>query len=792
MNANEDTEEVEVEVVDLSTSEATDGRDALASVRRAVNGRISGPVLRLAAVVAGIPLFVSVFFAHDPPLGVYLNGVVIGSLYALLGAGLILIYRANRIISFAQAELGAVPALAGLLMYRVWDLNYFLVLGVVIGGSLVLGAFVEFVIIRRFRRAPRLILTVATIGVAQLLAFFEIFLPRWIRIGGDNFGEGFIEIVRSPLGKHGTDIYGVRFTLDHLIVLLVVAALAFGLGAFLKRSVFGLAARAAAENLDRAALLGIPVGRVTTLVWMIAALFSAIGVFGRVQLGGSTFGGGLGPSVLLTGLTVAVVARMDSLPIAFVAGLSLGALDQGLLFATRNDTITTVVQLFVILAVLLAQRSKLSRAQDTGVATWQAVQQFRPIPRELRLEPAVIAWRYGTKVAVGGALLALPFLVGFRQSLASVGLIYAIVGISMVILTGWAGQISLGQFAFVGIGAAVASGVVTNLHWNFFLVLPLAGLVGGMVAVVVGLPALRLEGLYLAVTTLGFAAVTHVYILNRNYFSWLLPASAEVVDRPMLYGRFDLDNDNTFYFVCLAVLLLVIVCVNGLRSSQAGRVLLASRDNGRAAESYGINLARTKLAAFAISGFVAAVAGALFAYLQRAVDSVVFSPQASIEIFTMAVIGGLTSIPGALAGAAYVTVFRYFLPDYSLLATGAGMLFLLLFFPGGLSEVGYRLRDAFLRSVAIKQGIHVPSLLADSFQPDATEQGGELFVAGNLQAVETLRCPTCGEEVPLASAPQHPHFVENPSIICPMCHVRLSLTDAGVHEHLVAPAEVSR
>jgi hypothetical protein len=261
----------------------------------------------------------------------------------------------------------------------------------------------------------------------------------------------------------------------------------------------------------------------------------------------------------------------------------------------------------------------------------------------------------------------------------------------------------------------------------------------------------------------------------------------------VLYGRFDLDDDNTFYFVCLAVLALVIVCINGLRSSQAGRVLLASRDNARAAESYGINLARTKLASFAISGFVAALAGALFAYLQRAVDSVVFTPQASIDIFTMAVIGGLTSIPGALAGAAYVTVFRYFLPDYSLLATGAGMLFLLLFFPGGLSEVGYRLRDAFLRSVAIKRGIHVPSLLADDLQPDAAVEP-ELFTTTNgdapMLAEEVLHCPVCDDLVPLSAAPGHAHFLEQPTIACPVCGDRLPLDAASAHEHLAPAAEV--
>jgi branched-chain amino acid transport system ATP-binding protein len=178
-----------------------------------------------------------------------------------------------------------------------------------------------------------------------------------------------------------------------------------------------------------------------------------------------------------------------------------------------------------------------------------------------------------------------------------------------------------------------------------------------------------------------------------------------------------------------------------LRWSRSGRILIGARDNGRALQSYGVNLARTRLAAFAMAGFLAAIAGGLFAYLQGAVDAGVFVPSVSIEVFAMAVVGGLTSIGGAVAGAAYVIGFRYFLRDYQLLATGAGMLVLLLALPGGFAELGLRGRDAFLRWVARRHDLHVPSLFADT--PDANahrEADSERAHASESETHALLAC----------------------------------------------------
>ena len=167
--------------------------------------------------------------------------------------------------------------------------------------------------------------------------------------------------------------------------------------------------------------------------------------------------------------------------------------------------------------------------------------------------------------------------------------------------------------------------------------------------------------------------------------------------------------------------------------------MIAVRDNARAAQSYGINPTRTRLVAFAFSGFFAAVAGAMFAHVQGVVDANVFTPDRSLQLFSMTVIGGLTSVGGAFAGAIYVVGFQYFLPRYSLLASGLGMLVLLLFFPGGLSEIGFTLRDAFLRRLAIRKKIHVPSLLADSRQQaEETRAEEEGLVVAATEHVESV------------------------------------------------------
>ena len=287
------------------------------------------------------------------PRGEILGGAVLGALYGLVAMGLILVYRANRIINFAQAQLGSVPAVVALLLIAKHGVPYLVAIPIMLGLAIVLGATVEMTIVRRFSQAPRLILTVVTIGMSLLLLILEFFAKEWV--GGeliDTIGLTFptpFQDVRFRIGPS-------TLTGDHLFAIVVVAAVVVALGAFFKLTDMGIAIRASAENNERASLLGIPVRRVSTVVWVVATVLSAIGVFLRVPLAGLPLTGFIGPSILLFGLAVAVIARMESLPTAFFGGMLIGIIDQAAIFATRRSALANAIMFVVVVIALLAQR----------------------------------------------------------------------------------------------------------------------------------------------------------------------------------------------------------------------------------------------------------------------------------------------------------------------------------------------------------------------------------------------------------------------------------------------------
>lgn len=686
-------------------------------------GRVAQAVIAVTAVIVLLPVGLTLILPGSRPVGVLLYGAVIGCLYGLIAVGVVLVHRANRVVNFAQAGLGAVPAVLALLLLTVKDVPYLLVLPVLVLGALALGALVEVAFIRRFTSSPRLVLSVVTIGVAQLLAYVEFQVPKWV--SGDVLPPSSFP---TPFSGATATIGGTVFSGDSLMAVLVSAGAVVGLGLFLRRTRLGKAVRASAENPERAALLGIPVRRVHLVVWMLAAVLSALGIFLRAPLVGLPIGTITGPSILLPALAAAVIARMESLPIAFGAGIALGVVDLSTFYSTKDSRLSAAILLPVILVALLLQRGAFSRAGEAANASYRAVHEPKGVPAQLRGLKEVVLGRRVVAVLVAAVALGLPFAVGpLYQNDASLVLLYALLGLSLVVLTGWAGQISLGQFAFFGIGAAVGGGLAADAQADFFVSVVAAGLAGAVMAVLVGLPALRMPGLYLAVTTLAFAATTASFFLNREYFGWVLPEPSNQVFRPVLYGRVDVAGDLAFYYLCLAFLVAGVLSLRAMRSSRTGRVLIAARDNPRAAQAYGVSLVRAKLAAFAMSGFLAAVAGALFAYQQGAVDAGAFPVTASLSVFAMVVVGGLSRPMGAVLGAVYLVGLERVpgLRDIELvqlLTTGVGLIILLLLLPGGFTAAVLNVRDAFLRKVAAKHGIDVPSLNADRLQEQPEDE----------------------------------------------------------------------
>jgi branched-chain amino acid transport system permease protein len=650
--------------------------------------------------------------AWNVPWGVVVQGLVIGGLTSLVALGIALVYRANRIVNFAQGDLGAVPATLAVLLIMSTGLPYLLGFATGLAAAVVLGVLVETLIIRRFFRAPRLILTVATIGLAQVLAACGLLLPNL-------FDTTAIGPRLEPPFHWSFTVNPIRFDSTDVLTLLVVPAAFLALALFLRRSSIGIAIRAAAERADRASTLGIPVKRLHTIVWVIATVLAFIAMFLRAGVVGPQIGSVLGPGILLRTLAAAVIGRMERLPTIAAAALGLGVVEQDIFWhwheAAYIDPALFVVVLGALLLIGRSRRASRFEADDTS--TWQEAREVRPVPRELVGLPEVRAARWGVALAVVAFLLTLPtWLDESRINLAAAIVIFGIIGLSLVVLTGWAGQVSLGQMAFVGVGAAVGGALTSSAGWDLSLAVIVAGFVGALVAVVIGFPSLRRRGLTLAVTTLAFGLATSSYFLNRTFFTWLPP---QRIDRPDLFGAIDISTETRFYYLTLVGLLLALAMVRGVRRSRTGRVLIGIRENERAARSYGVDATRTKLAAFAFSGFLAAFAGALFVHHQTGLGTAVYAPEESLNVFSMVVIGGLGSVPGALLGATYVRGVDWFVPSsYRFLATGAGLLLVLMIVPGGLGAVLYDVRDWFLRKVAIRRGIVVPSLLADSRVPE--------------------------------------------------------------------------
>lgn len=720
-------------------------------------------ILALVAILLSIQFFPG----KGVPAGIYGLGIVGGSALALQAIGIVLVYRSNRIINFAQVQVGVVAGtlFATLVRYQplvrlvqsvcppcldrplpesragqtaflvdsVYKVNYYASIILAFGFALLLGFLIYRFVVRRFDNAPRLILTVATIFIAQTLGGLQALIPRLLTTEAQR--EAGLQLNAPPVPFTFTLRWEpARFNAPEVLTVVVAAIAIGGLFWYFRRSSTGVAIRAGAENPARVATLGVNVTSVTARVWIFAAALSGIVAILQAMSVGGQGSTSLSVSSTVRILAVAVIARMVSLPMTALAAVVFGILDQGVLWAFGSVVVLDGVLLFIVGAVLLLQRFKVSRAELEQASAWRAAREIRPTPKELAGVPSVRRWYRNLRVLGVIVALGVPWALSPSQTnLAALTLIYMMIAASLLVLTGWAGQISLGQFAFAAIGGYVAA----VLHAPFPIPLLLGAAVGAVAAVVVGLPALKMRGLHLAITTMALALSATALLLNPRYLGKSLPSTLE---RPVLLGM-KLDDQRVFYYFALVLLAAVTAAVVGMRRSRTARALIAARDNEQAAQSFGINLVRLRLGAFAASGFIAALAGALFAYHQYGVKSQAYAPEQSILMFTMAVIGGLGSLTAVYIGALYVGILTIFgaSPIFFALSSGAGGLALLLFIPGGLGQLVFDIRDGVLRRVASRHRIVVPSLVADlrvdvsgaptaAIAPKMRPGGGAVFV----------------------------------------------------------------
>ncbi|MEY2432458.1 MAG: hypothetical protein QOC92_2183, partial [Acidimicrobiaceae bacterium] len=610
-------------------------------------------------------------------------GLVTGLTYALLAVGIVIVYRSARVLNFAQGEMGAMAA--GLMPVAVtnWGWSYWPTLVVALAAGAAAGAFTELVVMRKLAKASRLIVMVATIGVSQLFFAVGAFIPKEGELGSAVFPTPFDASV--TIGR-------LRLTSGYLMILLVVPLLTAGLALFFRYTRLGLASRAAAENADAAALSGVPIRQVSLAVWVLAGVLAA----GAAILLGPTQPVvqrvAVGPALMLRGLAAAMLGGLSSLPRVFAAGVAIGVIELVVAWNYPSGGVLELVLFVGVIGSLMLSRRLRDAARGSEGSSWSLAGALRPLDRRLAADPKVQIVRrlFLAGVVLAAFVLPLPASNATRVLMTSV-VLFAVMGLSLVVLTGYAGQISLGQFAFVGLGAVVG-GRMNQLGYPPGTALLYAVLAGGVAALVVGLPALRIRGLFLAVTTLGFAVAAQLWLFQQR---WLVNVSGGrtslEIPRPELLGV-DFQDERNYYWLCLAVLVLVAAGVHRLRATGVGRAMMAVRDNEPAAATLGVGPRQAKLTAFVLAGMIGALAGYLYGgLLVSFTEPNTFAAELSLALVALVVLGGVTTVTGAILGAVWIRGLGYLLGPLlpslvggtvALLVGGVGLLGAILQFPG--------------------------------------------------------------------------------------------------------------
>jgi ABC-type branched-subunit amino acid transport system ATPase component/ABC-type branched-subunit amino acid transport system permease subunit len=695
------------------------------------------------------------------------NGVIAGLEIGLLAMGIVLIYRATRVINFAVGSMGLVGASLLALLAIEYEIPFWLSALAALAVGTLFGAVMELVVIRRLFYAPRVIVLVATIGISGLALAIVTSYPEI---------TDFSAPYPPAVDKTWDDVAGLRVTGAQLAVLVVVPVVALALGWFLNRTLVGRTVKASAENPDLARVQGINPKIVSTAVWSIAGFVATL----TMILVAADNGGAahdlltLGPNTLVRALAAAVIAGMVSFPRAMLAGVAIGVL-QALInfnYLDKPGLIDGLIFVAVLVAVALQSRGR----GPAETQTFSFAPKVREIPDQLR----DLWWVRRFNLIVLGTLLVLAILLPLLVTAPSRHLLYAtiacfaICGLSLTVLTGWAGQLSLGQMAFAGFGALLAAALTRGLHFDvgvvtldfaglpFVLSILLASFVTAGLAVLIGVGALRVRGLLLAVSTFAFSVAATQYlfrqpVLSDNQTTVLFP-------RGTLFGL-DLTSQRTYYYVCLGAMVLALAFVSRLRRTGVGRTTIAVRDNADSAAAYTVGVASSKLRAFAIAGFLAGLGGALLA---GAIQSVPFTERYflvadSLALVSIVVIGGIASPMGAVLGALWVVGLPAFFPDNDLVplfTSSLGLLLLLLYFPGGFVQIAYSARDALLSWAASKRPApstarvtETPPALVRAVRPDLAEDVPALAVRdvsvrfGGVVAVDGVTLHVGSDEI---------------------------------------------
>ncbi|SEG92964.1 amino acid/amide ABC transporter membrane protein 1, HAAT family /amino acid/amide ABC transporter membrane protein 2, HAAT family /amino acid/amide ABC transporter ATP-binding protein 1, HAAT family [Thermomonospora echinospora] len=615
-------------------------------------------------------------------------GLSVGAVYALTAQGLVLIYRGSGVVNFAQ---GAYSMIGAFLFYRVapdLGLPQAAAWPLALGVPALLGAATHLLLMKHLRRASALVRLVATLGVFALL----------VGIGYQLWGRG-QDLVVSPL-PHGTHhVFGAEAGIgeDRFWVIGIAAVLTLGLVALFRWTPFGRTTEAIAENPVAAAALGTSPDKVATANWVLGAVLASLaGILVAPILFLSVEALAL---IVLRSLAAALVGRFVSFWRTLAAALVIGVVETllGRYIVDEGPLAPLVSDDRLLLGAFTAQSVSHSAAFLMIVVVLFVAGRNLPVRGELldRL-PVLGSGRIrlpGLLAAVAVTVVVISVVPAAWAASIQVSLAAAIICLSLVVVTGFTGQISLAQMGLAGTGAWIAGKLIQTQSWPFVPALIAAVVITTVVGVVIAVPALRTRGVNLALLTFGLSVVLSQLILQNP----ALTGGLEGIDigKLNLFGwELDgFDHPRRLAFVTLAVVVVVCVAVANVRRSGTGLRLIALRSNERAAAALGLNSAVIKVYAFGLGAALAALGGVFLAFRQQNLVLTEFSPFSSVQLVVYTVIGGIGYVIGALGGGSFAPggVGGQILHSFGLgtnaleIVSGAMLLMIILANPSGMA-----------------------------------------------------------------------------------------------------------
>jgi ABC-type branched-subunit amino acid transport system ATPase component/branched-subunit amino acid ABC-type transport system permease component len=630
-------------------------------------------------------------------------GLGLGAVYAALSLGIVVTYQGTGVINFAAAAMATVPLYVysdlrqgvftlPLPWFPTFDIPELptwlcIVLGLIVAA--ILGALVQVLVSRPLRHAPVLAKVVAAVGVMLTLqAGVALKYGTEARPLEPILPTGNVEVFGAPLPK------------DRLLLIAITIVVGAALAVWFRRSLTGLAIQAASEN-ERAALFArLSPTRLGMITWVLSAVLTAF-----ILLMAGPGVGVLTPQnltlLVVPALAAALIARLRSLWAALAGALALGVVQSELQFLSstkswwpdwaKQGLLDAVPFIVIVIALFAVGRSIPTRGDETSAGLPPVI-----MPRN---RPTVIA-----AMSIAGVLALVLTSGGYRFGVIT-SLAVALIALSLVVLTGLVGQISLAQAAFGGIAGIVLYRIGDSIP--FPLSLLLAALFATAAGIVVGLPALRIRGAQLAVVTLAAALSLEKFVFANPS---IVSATANRIPDPTLFGidlavRRGTDVARLpFGIMVLVVVVIAFVLVGNIMRSGTGRKMLAVRSNERAAASIGIGVASIKLTAFALASFLAGLGGALIGYSRGQLSPESFGVFVGLSFLAITYLGGITSLSGAIvagAMAALGIVFVFFdrvlsLGSYYALFSGVSLILTVILNPVGIAGKTRADFDAYL------------------------------------------------------------------------------------------------